>query len=110
MKEPLLVLGSVLAASMVAATSAQAACSITSHIVERAIAYPAYCYVYFRPEGALTNSFYYYMRSTSDKICSMANSAQTDRSKVSASGDATTCPTTGTARYMGDATYLYIVN
>jgi hypothetical protein len=95
---------------MVAATSAQATCSISEQIVERTISYATYCYVYFRPVGALTNSFYHYMRSTSDKICSVANSAQTDRSQVSASGNATSCPTAGTSRYMGDATYLYIVN
>ena len=110
MRKSLLSLGIVLAGGMMAATGAQAACSVSSQIVERTISYATYCYVYFRPKGALTNTFYYYMRSTSHTICSLAGDAQTNRSEVSASGNASSCSTSGIARYMGDANYLYVVN
>jgi hypothetical protein len=110
MRKSLLLTGIVLGAGMMAATGAQAACSVSSQIVERTISYPTYCYVYFRPKGALTNTTYYYMRSTSDKICSLAGDAQTNRSEVSASGNTGSCPTSGIARYMGDANYLYVTN
>ncbi len=92
------------------AFQANAACIVSAQIVERVLSYDGNTYVYFRPKGALTNSFYYYMRTTSDQIASTAANAQTDRTEVNAYGQATSCPTSGTARYMGDALYIYMIN
>ena len=109
MKKSIVTLALV-ATALLSSAGAQASCFVSNQIVERVLSYGTYGYVYFRPESSLTNSTYYYMRTTSDKILSLAGDSQTNRSKVNALGNATTCPTTGTARYMGEATYLYLLN
>jgi len=101
-------LAGMLAASLFASFNANATCYVAALQVERVLSYGTYGYVYMRPAGALTNSFYYYFRTDSDKILSTAANAQTDASRVNAYADATSCPTTGTARYMGNANYIYI--
>ena len=91
-------------------TGAQASCFASNQMVERVLSYATYGYIYFRPESSLTNSTYYYMRTTSQQILALAAAAQASRSKVNGLGNASSCPSTGTARYMGEATYLYVLN
>jgi len=103
-------LGAVLTASMMATTSAQAICTQSSKIVERVLSYNTVCYIYLRQESALTGTFYYRMRSTSDKVCDLAGDAQTNRTKVTAQGDAPFCPANLGLRNMGNSRYLYLLN
>lgn len=103
------IISGVLAAALFASFNTNAACLASAQQVERVLSYGTYGYIYLRPAGALTNSYYYYMRTTSDKILSTAANAHTDSSRVNVYGDAASCPTTGTARYMGNATYVYIL-
>ncbi len=102
------VLGSLLSAALFSSANANAACFASNYNVERVLSFGTYGYVYLRPAGSLTNSFYYFVRTTSDKILSTAANAHTDSSRVNVLGDAGTCPTTGVGRYMGNATYVYI--
>lgn len=102
------ILGSLLAATLLSSGNVSASCYASAYQVERVIAYDTYGYIYLRPAGALTNSFYYYIYTTSDKILSTAANAHTDSSRVNILGNATVCPTAGTARHMGTATYIYI--
>jgi hypothetical protein len=99
----------VLATSLLGSLNANAACFASAQQVERVLSYGTYGYIYLRPAGALTNSFYYYVRTDSDKILSTAANAQTDSSRVNVYGDAASCPTAGTGRYMGNATYVYML-
>ncbi len=92
------------------AASANANCLASNLMVERVLSYGTYGYVYLRPAGALTNSYYYAMYTTSDKILSAAANAQTDRSQVNAYGNIATCPTTAGYRSLGTGIYLYIIN
>lgn len=110
MKSMMVLRAAGLVALMIGSASANASCLQTSKIVERVLSYPTYCYVYLRPESALTNTFYYYTRSTSDKICGLAGDAKISRTKVNALGDAASCPASGTSRYMGNTTYIYLLN
>ena len=100
-------LAGVLAASLFASFNANATCYVSAMQVERVLSYGAYGYVYMRPAGALTNSYYYYFRTDSDKILSTAANAHTDASRVNVYADTASCPT-GTVRYLGNATYFYI--
>ena len=112
MKQQLIKLSSaigILAVSLLASANANAVCNAFGYQVERVLSYGTYGYVYLRPAGALTNSFYYYARTTSDKILSTAANAHTDSSRVNVSGDAASCPGAGTGRYMGNANYVYIL-
>ena len=102
-------MGGVLAAAALVSGNANAICSQSNMQVERIISYNTYGYIYMRPAGALTNSSYYYMRTTSDQVMSIAANAHTDGSRVTVSGDTASCPTTGTARYMGNSRYIYLV-
>lgn len=104
----LLVLSGMLSSALFASANANASCFVQDYNVERVLSYGTYGYIYMRPAGSLTNSFYYYVRTTSDKILSTAANAHTDSSRVNVLGDAGSCPSTGTARYMGNATYVYI--
>jgi hypothetical protein len=98
----------VLFASLMATGNANASCYVSNYQVERVISYGTYSYIYLRPAGALTNSFYYYARVNGDQQVSTAANAHTDGSRVNVLGDATACPTTGTARYAGVASYVYL--
>ena len=111
----LIVSGAVFGA-LVVSTSAQALCTQSGQIVERFLAYDyGASYVYFRPRTALTNSTYYYcyIRSSdpgADRMASAAASSKANRVEVNVRGEATTCPTSGTARFMGDCDYIYMLN
>jgi hypothetical protein len=102
--------------SGLASLNANAYCFQSAQIVERVIAYNSgNGYIYFRPRTALSNSSYYYCYARGsdagyDAIMSTAAAAQTSRTEVNVYGEADTCPTSGTGRYMGDCYYLYMVN
>lgn len=91
--------------------AAQASCTINGPIV-RVIQYDdAYtstgCYIYMRSGGPLT-SYYHYSRSNDDNTCTNATIAATSGIDTTVSGAATSCPTTGTGRYMGTVRYMVI--
>lgn len=102
------ILSGTLAVALFASSNANAACYQGAMQVERVLSYGTYSYIYMRKAGALTNASYYYMRTSSDKILSTAANAHTDSSRVNAYGNAASCPTAGTGRYMGEAIYVYI--
>lgn len=78
--------------------------------VERVTAYNdgvgTYHYIYMR-NSALTN-YWWYTRTTDDEMAVMASTALTSKTRVSIQGDAATCPTTGTGRYMGNMRYMLV--
>ena len=90
---------------------AQSACYINGPIV-RVIQYDdAYtttgCYIYLRSGGPMS-SFYYYSRSNDDNVCSSAVTALTSSVDVAISGNVTSCPTTGTGRWIGLVNYMWV--
>lgn len=100
----------VLFGGLILPVAAQASCYITGPIVRVTNYADAYsstgCYIYMR--NSALSSYYYYARSTDDDICSIATTAATTGVDVSMSGNAASCPTSGTGRNMGDTDYLII--
>ena len=93
--------------------AAQATCSISGPIV-RVLQYDdSYssraCYIYMRSGNSLS-SVYYYTRTNDDNMCSTAATAVTSSVDVYVRGDATSCPTADTARFMGELQYFIINN
>jgi hypothetical protein len=91
--------------------AAQASCYINGPIV-RVVQYDdSYtsigCYIYMRSSGPLSSD-YYYTRTNDDNICSSAVTAATTAADSSVLGNASSCPTTGTGRYMGEVQYLIV--
>lgn len=90
--------------------AAQAACAISGPIARVTTYDDSYsstgCYIYQR-DSALA-SYYYYSNSSDDDMCSNAVVAMTTGVDVAMSGNAASCPTTGTARYMGNLNYMII--
>lgn len=103
-------IATILSLSLGAISTASATCYVSSLNVERILSYGSYSYIYLRPAGSLTNSYYNYVRTTSDKVVATAAAAKVGNSRVNVSGNATTCPTnTSGGRYMGsEANYVYI--
>lgn len=104
-----LALSALVVAGMLPLTS-NAVCTQTGH-VERVTAYDdslgnAYHYIYIR-NSALTN-YFWSIRTTDDEMAEIAADALTSTTRVSVQGDAATCPTTGTGRFMGNLRYLIV--
>ena len=100
-----------IAGLMLLPMAAQAVCTINGPIV-RVLQYDdsytsSGCYLYMRPGGPLA-SVYYYARSNDDNTCTNAAIAVTSAVDTTVSGDAATCPTTGTGRYIGVVRYMLI--
>ena len=100
----------VVMALFTAIGSAQASCGQYGYVV-RVLSYPgdtANNYIYIAPTALATS--YYYVRTADPKIASAAYAATTSRTRVLVYGNAASCPTTGTYRYMGFplySTYLH---
>ncbi len=85
---------------------AQATCVVSSGQIVRVSVSPgsSSSYVYIRPDSLST---YYYQGTTTDQKMTNAAVAAVDK-QVYIYGDASSCPTTGTSRYMGQISYLAI--
>lgn len=81
-----------------------------SGFVERVTAYNdgvgTYHYIYLR--NAALRNYYWRIRTTDDEMAVMAATALTSKTHVSIQGDAATCPTTGTNRYIGNLRNLIV--
>lgn len=64
-------------------------------------------YLYGEPFGA-GNTYTYFGTTTNAVIADAAASAAANNKRVNITGNATTCPTTGTYRFVGTILYLYI--
>ena len=91
--------------------AAQASCGKTGPIVRVTNYDDSYssraCYIYMRSGGPLT-SYYNYTRTNDDNICTTASIAATSGVDTTVRADASSCPTSGTARFMGELSYLII--
>jgi hypothetical protein len=97
-----------------------ATCFRRGDLVERVLQYRSTygggnSYIYFRPRTALTNSVYYYCRvllneANGPELLAVAASAKSNRVEVNALGDRSSCPTSGTGRFMGECNYIYMLN
>jgi hypothetical protein len=109
-------LATAFAASMVAATNVQAACNSSYNIVERVLTYSSgTTYVYFRNSWGLLSSYYDYCLipnnlAGGDRLAALAASAKANRVEINVQGSASSCPTTGTGRYIGVCNYFYLLN
>jgi hypothetical protein len=90
--------------------AAQASCYVNGPIVRVTQYDDSYtttgCYIYMR--NSALSSYYYYTRSNDDDTCSNAVVAATTGVDTYISGNASSCPTSGTGRYMGIVNYLII--
>jgi hypothetical protein len=88
--------------------TSSAVCSQYGHI-ERVTAVDgvvASYYIYLR-NSALRN-YWWYVKTTNGEIAEIATTALTSTTRVYVRGNESTCPTTGTARKMGDLQYIII--
>ena len=91
--------------------AAQASCSVSGVIVRVTQYDDSYtstgCYIYMRSNGPLT-SYYHYTKTNDDNTCTNAAIAVTSSVDVRVNGSATSCPASGSSRYMGLVNYLII--
>ena len=100
-----LALLSVLAtATMLGANLANAACT-TYGPVEQVYTINGTTYVYVSPANAFPTPSYVYIFSTTNALIAQTMAASLHKNAY-VSGNATTCPTTGTARTGGVASYM----
>lgn len=94
------------------ATQTHATCSQYGK-VKRVYAYNGgssnYNYFYITPRTTTTTSYMYYVyvSSLDGRSASLLNSAANSGDTVLINGSISTCPTTGTFRYMGQVNYSY---
>lgn len=101
MKIKNIVFGTMIALGSLVATGASASCSFTGK-VERVYTAGSYAYVYLEAITGLASSAYYYFYTPDDTLIAAAEAAKADgNAYVNVIGDASACPTTGTARYGG---------
>ena len=87
-------------------TTASASCVAQVYANEDFVA-PTYSYFYGEPYGA-GNTYTYYGYTTSSQIAGGLASATASHNRVYVVGDAASCPTSGTYRYIGTILYFYI--
>lgn len=80
---------------------ANAACSINGK-VERIWQSGTTTYVYLLPITSLNSTFYHYFVTTNAALREAAHAAHDGNKYVNVNGNATSCPTSGTARYGGN--------
>lgn len=89
---------------------AEAACTLEAGLahVDRVAVYPgaSNSAIYFRPYS-LTN-YYYVCYTTDSKLIDAALNALTSRTNVIAQGNAASCPTSGSERFMGACTLITV--
>lgn len=88
--------------------TAQASCYQYGYVI-RVLAYPGTTssnYIYLRTSS--TTNLWYYARTTDAKLTEAAATALTNRTRVYINANATSCPTSGTARYMGNVTSMIL--
>jgi hypothetical protein len=90
--------------------AAQATCTVNGPVVRVTTYDDSYtstgCYIYMRT-GALS-SYYYYAYSYDDNMCTNAVIAATTGVDAYAQGNASSCPSSGGSRGMGQLRYLII--
>jgi len=110
--------GIIVGVSLLAgAAGADATCTIRGKVrqvystLETADSYASkgYTYVIIAPlEDLLTSSgILYYGYSYNDKFTSTVAAAQSNNANTTIQGDAASCPTTGSARFIGQVTTVY---
>jgi hypothetical protein len=88
--------------------TAEAACTQASGYVIRVSTNPGAgsSYIYFRLNAR--DNYYWYGITSDAKLIDAAISALTNRTKIYITGNASSCPTSGSSRYIGTVTYLAI--
>jgi len=101
MKIKNLAIATLVALGSLIATEANASCSISGKI-ERVYTNSNATYAYVIPLTAISNSYYHYFYTTDDTVAAALQAAKADgNAYVNVNGSASTCPTTGTARFGG---------
>ena len=109
-----IILGAFMAALVVLASSpSQASCLIYGKIVRlysNVSAATPYSYVYIMPQttGISTNAYYFYVGPDEATALATITAAAAANQKVRAVGNASACQTTGTWRYAGRLTTIYL--
>ena len=110
--------GSIVGVSLlIGAAGADAACSVSGKVrqvyssLESSDSFSAkgYSYVIIESLGGFfsTSGITYYGYSYNDKVTSTAGAAQSNNANTTIQGDAASCPTTGSARFIGQVTTVY---
>ncbi len=89
--------------------AAQATCTITgtmARVTANSDSFSTFHFLYFRAFS--TSSVYYFGRSFDDMIAEVATTAVANGTKVTVSGDAASCPTSGTGRFIGNVRWVSI--
>ena len=113
MKRAPVLLALVLAVGLVFAVAAPAGatCALWGQIVYSYVNTSAAVPVaYYYLSTSTLPTYYYYFQTTRPDLIDTMNSAQAAQHRVYVVGNATSCPTTGTSRYIGLATYGYVAN
>jgi hypothetical protein len=105
MQKRLLVLGLLVAVSLLLPLTARAACSVTGEVF-RIFDDGTTTYAYLRVSSI--NTFYYLGITTNDNLRAAARSCESSRHRCTLIGDLTTCATTGTSRNIGNLTSVTI--
>jgi len=80
--------------------AANATCSFSGK-VERVYQNATTTYVYMLPNTALNSSYYRYFKTTDPDLSRAIHAAHDDNNYINVRGNATSCPSTGSARYGG---------
>lgn len=91
---------------LLGAANANAACNYAGKI-ERIYQSSTTTYVYLKSLSSLTSSTYYYCNTSDPDLANAMHSAKANGEQyVYVSGNRSSCPTSGTGRYMGSCVYI----
>ena len=85
------------------AAPAQATCTPVGHVIG-VEDYGGYAYVTLKTNPLSSVSYYGY--TTDESLTQLAATALQSQTRVYVSGNASSCPTTGTVRYLGTLSYV----